>query len=52
MITAHHARLDFATRVRRRALALAKRRARTFVQGADATNWRDPHQLWPDFTQD
>lgn len=52
MITAREASRDLATRLRRRAEALAKRRARDIAKEADARNWRDARKLWPDFTQD
>jgi hypothetical protein len=49
MITAQTTASDLATRLTRRATALAARRARRIAAHQRAASWRDPFALWPGF---
>jgi hypothetical protein len=52
MIIAHARMGALAARLKRRAAALAKRRARQITRPARAADWRDARALWPDFAED
>lgn len=52
MITAQARMSALGQRLKRRAEALAERRARQIAQDARPAAWRDARVLWPDFTED
>jgi hypothetical protein len=52
MITAQHRMNALASRLKRRAEALALRRAHFIARKTHAADWRDARSLWPDFTED
>ena len=52
MITAQPRLSALVTRLKRRAEAMAIRRAHEIAREARTDLWREPSALWPDFTQD
>jgi hypothetical protein len=52
MITAQARITALGQRLKRRAEALALRRARQIASEARAADWRDARALWPDFAED
>jgi len=52
MITAQARMSALGQRLKRRAEAIALRRARAIASEGGRENWRDARALWPDFAED